>query len=642
MPLMKRCIFFFAVLFYWGTKHVSAQSNEIELDPVTITASLAQVKSSASGRSLIVVSGKQLQQLPVHSVDELLRYLPGIEVQSRGPMGTQSNITLRGGTFQQVLILIDGIRLNDPLTGHFNSYIPIAPIEIERIEILKGAASAIHGTEAVGGVVHIITKSFSAKENPTNKKMLAGITLGEYGLANVQAGAFIQKKHTAFAGGFIRNNANGQLLRGINGFFDLTTLSVSLKHQFNDHFSIAFRSAIDRRDFAAQNFFSTLLSDTATEKVNSAWSHLQIAYQKSAHRFTADIGFKQTKDEFRLRKSVPANINQSQLFQLLLQHEIKLKELTRITYGSQSIIRNLKSNDRGDHALFQSALFFTIQHKMGNLNINPALRLDYHENAGWQWVPQMNISYKKDKIQWRGMMGKTTRDADFTERFNNFRRNPVPSGNRMGNPSLGAETSFNYEVGGDYFLSNTMKLSATWFHRFHHGLIDWVRTPYEQMPRRENLIAGGTYFLSRNIARVNTYGIETDLQFKHQFNEKHDLSVNGGFILLRTISGDGTPSLYVSNHAQFLLNMSAIYRYKSFILSFNGLHKRRQPQMASNIEAEITPRYAVMNMRLEKSWFSGKCSGFIQIDNLFNVQYQDILGSRMPRRWLMSGIKLTL
>ncbi len=104
----------------------------------------------------------------MQSIDELLRYVPGVEVQSRGPMGTQADFTIRGGTFQQVLVILDGIRLNDPLTGHFSSYIPISPAEIDRIEVLKGASSAIYGTEAVGGVIHIISKTFATKE--TNQR----------------------------------------------------------------------------------------------------------------------------------------------------------------------------------------------------------------------------------------------------------------------------------------------------------------------------------------------------------------------------------------------------------------------------------------------------------------------------------------
>ena len=113
----------------------NAQEKEIELDPITITASLTPVSASKTGRNILIIKGDVLQKLPVQSIDELLRYVPGVEVQSRGPMGAQGDITIRGGTFQQVLVILDGIRLNDPLTGHFNAYIPISPAEIDRIEI---------------------------------------------------------------------------------------------------------------------------------------------------------------------------------------------------------------------------------------------------------------------------------------------------------------------------------------------------------------------------------------------------------------------------------------------------------------------------------------------------------------------------
>ena len=93
----------------------------------------------------MAINGAAFSALPVQSVDDLLRYLPGIEVQQRGPQGAQADITIRGGTFQQVLVIIDGMKLNDPLTGHFNLYIPIHPADIERVEILKGAASAVWG-----------------------------------------------------------------------------------------------------------------------------------------------------------------------------------------------------------------------------------------------------------------------------------------------------------------------------------------------------------------------------------------------------------------------------------------------------------------------------------------------------------------
>src|SRR4051794_1671696 len=187
-------LFFVGILCMFSGRIFSQQ---VELDPVTITSSLQPVSASASGRNIVVIKGEQIEKLPVHSLDELLRYLPGVEVQMRGPMGAQSDIVLRGGTFQQVLVIIDGIRINDPNTGHFNSYIPIAPAEIDRIEVLKGASSAIYGAEAVGGVIHVITKTFAAKKGQKVRQLTAQGTAGEYGLLNGQAGGFYQNNNTS-------------------------------------------------------------------------------------------------------------------------------------------------------------------------------------------------------------------------------------------------------------------------------------------------------------------------------------------------------------------------------------------------------------------------------------------------------------
>ena len=78
-----------------------------------------------------------------------MKFIPGVEVQSRGPLGAQSDISLRGSTFQQVLVLLDGLRINDPNTGHFSGYLPITPSQIDRIEVLKGAASSVYGADAL-------------------------------------------------------------------------------------------------------------------------------------------------------------------------------------------------------------------------------------------------------------------------------------------------------------------------------------------------------------------------------------------------------------------------------------------------------------------------------------------------------------
>ncbi|CAF3927166.1 unnamed protein product, partial [Rotaria sp. Silwood1] len=94
-----------------GSVYVNAQDNT--LNPVTVTSSVTPIKASETGRNITVIKGEQFAKQPIQSIDDLLKYLPGVEVQQRGPMGAQADIVIRGGTFQQVLVVLDGIRLND-------------------------------------------------------------------------------------------------------------------------------------------------------------------------------------------------------------------------------------------------------------------------------------------------------------------------------------------------------------------------------------------------------------------------------------------------------------------------------------------------------------------------------------------------
>lgn len=622
--------------------NLHAQQGEVELDPITVTASLHPVSSSATGRNITVIKGEQFSKLPVHSVDELLRYLPGVEVQMRGPMGSQSDIVLRGGTFQQVLVILDGIRINDPNTGHFNSYIPIAPSEIDRIEILKGASSAIYGSEAVGGVIQIITKTFAAKRAQKTKQFTAQGTAGQFGLWNGQAGGFYQDGNTSVAGGVLSNNATGQQQRGTRGYFHNTSASVSVNQFINQYWNIAYRAAYDNRDFAAQNFYTTFKSDTANEKVSSFWNQLKLAYAKEHHNFSLDMGYKAVKDQYQFNSAGTPNLNRSKLLQGLAVYKWEASEKTTLTTGAQWVNKQMTSNDRGDHTLNQAGSFVVVDQKIGpRFKISPAMRIEWNERSGWELVPQANVSYKLPYWQLRGSAGRTTRDADFTERFNNYNKAFVASGS-IGNPDLVSENSFSYEAGADFLGITNMKVSATFFQQRFTQLIDYVNTPYADMPRKDNLSPTGTYALAKNIGKVNSTGIETDVQYNKEFHDNQQLWATLGFTWIDSKTNNTTPSFYLSSHAKYLANFNFRYGIKWFSISLNGLYKQRQEQASTPINANISKDYFVLNAQLQAFVYKNKVSIFGQADNVFDKQYSDLLGSQMPGRWLMGGFKVML
>jgi iron complex outermembrane receptor protein len=637
MQIIKRSL---VLLSFLSGISTYAQEPEIELDPVTITSSINPINVSKTGRNILILKGEQFSKLPVHSIDELLRYIPGVEIQARGPQGAQSDIVLRGGTFQQVLVVVDGIRLNDPNTGHFSSYIPIAPAEIERIEVLKGATSAIYGSEAVGGVIHIITKSFAAQNKP-KQEVKAQFTGGEYDLWNVNAGAFFSDGKTAISGGILSNNSDGQPQRGIRGFFYNNTASVSAKHQFNPNWQLGIRTSYDSRDFAAQNFYTRFASDTASEKVQTFWNQLRLAFDKNDDKVSLSLGYKNVEDEYLFRPGTTPNNSKSKLLQALLVHEHKFGSQTALVSGAQFQNRKIKSNDRGNHTVKQVAGFVALNQSIGNsFNMNPALRIDWDERGGTELIPQMNLSYRIEKLQLRASAGKTIRHADFTERFNNYNKTLVASGS-IGNPDLSAETSFSYELGADLLVTDHLKLSTSYFQRDQDDLIDYVTTSYNQMPRKSNLVPTGTYALAKNISEVTTKGYETDIQFSKPLSAKEQIYSTVGLIWLDSESSEATPSFYISSHAAFLANYNITYTTRRFSIGINGLYKKRQPQTLPDINAKITKDYFLMNIKAEVFLIDNKLSVFGEVDNVFDRQYSDLLGSVMPGRWLMGGLKLS-
>lgn len=631
-----------------STSTIKAQEQEIELDPITVTSSLQQVKSSRTGRNIVVIKGEQLVNTPVHSVDDLLRYVPGIEVQARGPMGAQSDFVIRGGTFQQVLVILDGNRINDPNTGHFSSYIPIAPAEIDRIEIVKGGSSAIYGSDAVGGVIHIITKTFAARNKPAAKEFNSQVVVGEYQLSNINAGGFFNNGKTAIGGGILSNNTSGQPQRGTRGFVHMNSASLSLNQQVGTNWQVGVRTAYDKRDFSAQNFYTSLKMDTASEEVKTFWNSLRVAYQKQNNSFSFDAGYRSTTDVFFFTPRTLPNESRSRLFQGLGVYEHRFSDRTIVSTGAQYQTRNIKSNDRGIHSVDQVAAFVTLNQQVTPaFQVNPAFRVDWHELGGTELVPQLSLSYRLQTLQLRANGGKTIRYADFTEQYNNYNKPPyVRSGNRIGNPALEAESSFSYEGGLDWFAMEGVKLSATYFSRDYDKLIDYVLTPYSEMPRQDNLMPGGTFFLAKNIAQVTTKGVEVDLLFQKKFSNQHHLLTNVGLVWLDSESGNNTSSLYVSSHARYLANFTVRYATPLFAISTNGIYKKRgsqeQKESASLIAAELSPSYFVMNVRGEVLLMENLVSLFGQVDNIFDRQYSDLLGAPMPGRWIMGGIRISL
>ncbi len=618
---------------------ISVLAQNTQLSDVVVTASMLPQQEKETGRNIVSIKGSSLQNLPISSIDELLKYLPGIETQQRGPAGTQSNIIIRGGTFQQVLVIIDGIRINDPLTGHFNSYIPLHPEDINRIEIIKGAASAIYGSDAIGGVVNIITNGLQQKNN---HKLSVGSKWGSYNSRSNNIWWGVQKEKWKLSVSSQQNKADGENLRGTTGYYNNSFYAANFNYAFTSNWKLHVLYANDSRDFNAQNFYTTFKSDTATEIVKSNWTQMGLSKQYTHKIVKFDVAYKNLSDRFRFNPAGSFNENKTSLFVAQGSVQFTRNPNHQIVTGAQWIHKKIRSNDRGNHELAHGAAFLIATHKLPkNIFINESLRIDWDQNYGWIIIPQVNGSWVNGNLTTRASVGKGVRDADFTERYNNYNKSIVTGGS-IGNPFLQAEKSWSYELGADYRMGSHFKWGTTAFLRDQNNLIDWTPTPYPMMPRQSNLVITGSYSLATNVSSVKTKGIETDLSYNKKWGEDYELNLSTGLVWLSSTSPNKTPSFYISSHARFLWNEQIIFRARKLQLSVNSVYKIRNSQTASAINAALSTNYFLVNSKFSYLTSKRKGNVFLEITNLTNTPYSDLLGAIMPSRWIAAGFQLTL
>lgn len=164
------------------------------LDEVQVTKQRAQVNSDAY-RLVSSITQEELATLPIVTVADVLNYMPGIDVRARGANGAQADVSMRGGTFDQVLIMINGVSITDAQTGHYSMNLPVDPALIERIEVLQGASPEIFGVNAFSGAINIITRRSGTYDDEYNLRLTGGM----YGLVSPALAVRWQRRGADFA-----------------------------------------------------------------------------------------------------------------------------------------------------------------------------------------------------------------------------------------------------------------------------------------------------------------------------------------------------------------------------------------------------------------------------------------------------------
>lgn len=639
-----------------------------DLDTITVTATRISSDISESGKNVTVLTTSEIESMPVTSVDELFRSLPGVNINSRQGFGVQADVGVRGSTYSQVLFMLDNVPLNDPLTAHFNTNIPVSLSEIAQIELIRGPAAASFGADAVGGVIHIKTKAYmlmeagSIRTESGLKRVDLELTGGQNRLFMSDAALEIQLNRTALTASVRTSGSPGETLpnpaftEGIssdpeyNTRFSLLNATIAKRTYLSDNLTWYMRGGADFRDFNARYFYTRSPYDESEEEIRSLWALSALTYIKGQNRTELNISHRNVEDIYDFNSSLaPANVHTTGQTFLNASHQIELQPDNRFIHkinlmgGAQSLYKTIASTDRGNHDDLTGGLYLISAIRTpGYLSLNMSLRLQFDEGGTTSLLPSASVAYNRGLLTLRGSAGRAVRTGDYTERYISSEIPNLTPLRNIGNPDLRPETSTAYDLGFDLRVVPRFRFSSTFFLRNSSNLIDYALTSSDQITNATNLLPGEDYFYAQNISESTTTGLEVMGTVHLIDSQNGSLKLEPGYTYIHTSSSSGSVSRYIANHPSHQLNMGVGLRIGIFQLRSQNELNVRSPEAEQIVNGRVDRKVFISNLKASLTPESIPVSGYISVMNLTDTEYQEILGAPMPGRWFMAGLKYRL
>lgn len=606
---MKKVFALIILLFF--TCHIKlliGQTNfKYRLDSIVVTSNRTPVTFAKLGRTISVLTKMELNKLPATTVQAALEYVNSLDVKQRGPEGVQADISIRGGTFEQTLILIDGIKITDPQTAHHNMNLPISLDLVKRVEILKGQGSRIYGSNALGGAINIITKS-----NASNN-LSVGLIGGDNAYYKFDVNGSTKLSNTNHFFSISKSKSDGYRF---NTNFE--NINVSLISSYN--FSSAVLKTIlgyTEKDFGANSFYTNRFPNQA-EKTKTKFASISSEFNLGKIYFSPKVYWRGNDDEFLLNKNNPAfyqNNHNTNVFGSEFQASFK-NYFGSTSFGGEYVLDKIASNNLGIHNRDRKGVFFEHRANLTSaININIGSYLYNYSNIGWKLWPGFDISYLPfGNLKLYANFGKAFRVPTYTEMFYN---DPVTKGNS----NLQSEETTNYEFGIN-FNRGFSNFNLALFLKKGKNLIDWVKANNNDK------------WKVRNISSITTRGLELNSSFNFNL-------INKSFPL-KTIKLSYT--LLNSDNLNSELQSRYILEYlkhQIILLIDSKLPFDIMQSWAIKYEDRLNSQdHFVVDTKLSRYFTSFNI--FVKVTNLFNKIYDDIAGVPLPGRWIIGGVNFNL
>jgi iron complex outermembrane receptor protein len=582
-------------------------------EAVLVTGTFEPIPLLETQRSVMSIDVQQAPLLFSSDVD-YLRLDPSIDLQERAPGGVQADLSIRGSTFGQTLVLIDGLRVNDAQTGHHNLDLPIPLDSIDRIEMLHGAGSTFYGADAMGGAVNFVT----APPAISQLRIRAGI--GNFGYNEQRAVASYSALRWSE-----EITADRSFSTGFMPDRDFRSAAASSETHFQSALggTTILLSGADR-PFGANQFYGPFESWERTKGWFAALT------QDLGKQTVFDFGYRRHSDEFILLREAPSvyeNNHVTDSWQVSLRRHGEVAQNTTISYGAEGYRDQIDSNNLGHHGRNRGAIYAAVDFRaLRRVSVSLGAREESYNGARGQFTPSASAAYWiSSSFKVRGAVSRAFRIPTYTDLYYSDPAN-------VGNPNLRPESAWSYEGGFDWNSGGRVSVSASGFYRREHDGIDYVKC----QPGSQFNVANGTcvampgttdVWHAYNIDNLHFTGVETLLRYKHTQRQEFDLGYSGVYGAQQALNG--LESQYVFNYATH----NAFAGWQG-ALGY-GITARTRIGVTQRYQRDAYPLWDFSVAREE-----GRFRPYLQLTNLSNTSYAEIQGVRMPGRAVIGGLEL--
>jgi len=618
-------------------------NKHLDIDEVIVNGERAPEVYSKVSRIVTLIPKNDLNHSPVQSLQDQLEYIPSVDLRLRGKYGVQADLSIRGGSFDQNLILLNGINISDPQTGHLALSLPIDIESVDHIEILEGPSSRIFGANAFSGAINFVTS------NDSVNKISAHLMGGQHGLYKTSISGSLSSNYLSNYFAISRSSSDGYIhntdFNNLNLYYNASTILEKAR--------LSFQAGLTSKSFGSNSFYGAQYKDQYEENTASLVSLNVTTGEKL--KLTSSVYWRRMDDHFVLIRTNPEVYQNFHLTDVLGQNlNVTYSSfIGNTTLGTEIRSETIHSNRLGEPVANpipvkgQDSIYYTNFHSRTNFGI--FVEHSYHQNrfdfsAGGlfnlntdqginaDFYPGIDLSFaifEHSKIY--TSVNKSLRLPTFTDLYYQGPAN-------IGNVNLKPEIAISYETGYK-FSGYGITGNLSYFYRKGTNIIDWLWNSTDSK------------WHTQNLTQLNTYGFE--VQSRMDFSQLIDpnfriRTINAGYSFIDQTKAD---KAVVSHYALDYLKDKLVFGMDHRILSNlyanwqityqnrNGTYLEYIENTAQSTEESYNPFWLVDG---RVYWEKPNLTVYTEVSNIFNVQYADLGNVNQPGRWFRAGIKANL